>query len=130
MTAPLIVTNRPAAQCLLYFSTNAVVNVATVNSTVDSDLTTTGTANDNQLIVGGTITKMAWSTDGSIIIKRGSNTVYTLSGSAHWDLRAQTIVNPLYPAATLVVNCTSANATLYVEVTKSTAGGNPNIGDH
>jgi len=131
MAAPLFVYNRPAAQVLLYFSTNAVVNVASVNSTVDSDLTTTGAiANDNHLITGGSITKLAWSTDGSIVIKRGSNTVYTLSGSDHWDLRALSLVNQLYDAATLVVNCTSANATLYVEVSKSLAGGNPNLGDH
>lgn len=132
MAAPLFVYNRQSAQVLLYFSSNATVNVAVVNSSVDSDLTTTGaTANDNQSITGGSITKLAWSTDtGTITIKRGSNTVYTLSGTDHWDLRAMTMTNDLYDAATLVVNCISANATLYVEVTKSQAGGNRNSGDH
>lgn len=131
MAAPLIVYNRPAAQALLYFSSNATVNVAVTNSTVDSDLTTTGAAaNDNQLILGGAITKLAWSTDGTITIKRGANTVYTLVGTDHWDLRALSMTNGLYDAATLVVNCTSANASLYLEITKTFRAGNPNIGDH
>lgn len=127
--APTILTNRPAAQVVLYFNANAAVNVAVVNSTVDSDLVVASNA-DAQAITGGTITKLAWSTDGSITIKRGSNTVYTLSGTDHWDLRQMGLTDPRFRAGTLVVNATSANTTLVVEVTKETAGGNPNLSDH
>lgn len=124
-----IIYNKYGKNVLMYFTANATMNVAVVNSTVDSDLKVTG---EEQKIRGATITKLAWSTNAAnpIIVKRGANVVFNLTRSDHWDLRAMNMVQDLDRAATLDITMPDTNSTLYIELTKLHAGGTPNRDDH
>lgn len=111
---PVVFSHAAGGRALLRFIANATVNVA-ANSTVNSDL---GFTPSNDAITGASITKLAWSTANNITIARGSNTILTLSGTGHWDLRQMGTPLTEFPAATLVVTLRDANSSLLVEMSK------------
>lgn len=71
-------------------------------------------------INGAHLTKLIWTTNGQWTITRGANVVWNLLSCGVIDLRALGVasngIND-YPAANLVINCTSAG-TLLIELAK------------
>lgn len=120
VAANVITNQQKGGKILLRFVANGYVNCV-ANSTVNSDIGAPG----NDQIQGATISKLAWSTTANIKIARGSNTILTLCGSDHWDLRQMGMLLNESPAANLVVTITDGNSSLLVELNKEYAGSAP-----
>lgn len=69
-------------------------------------------------VLGASVSGLWWSTDGTITIKRGANTLMTLNGSGVFSDAQGFRALEIDAAATLVITTTSANATVIVELKK------------
>lgn len=119
MAANIVFSHISGGRAFLRFNANATINVV-ANSTANSDLST---ANDQ--VIGATLTKLIWSTGGTVKVARGSNTICVLNGSGAWDLKSMGTPETEYPAATIAVTFSDggANSTLFIECSKLYANG-------
>jgi hypothetical protein len=100
---------------VLRLTANATITVA--GNTTTSNI---AHAADGADVVGAWITKLIWTTDARIDIKRGANTVVVIPpGTGTWDLREYAASITDDATATFVVTtAAAANCTLIVELTK------------
>ena len=69
----------------------AVINnkkgsTATIRLTATANVELSALATGGETVSGAIITSVAWSTNGTITVARGANTILALSGSGQWNL--------------------------------------------
>jgi len=102
----------------------ALVRNASANATyvIAGNSSVSNVASTGEIVASAVITNLLWSTDGTVTILRGANTICILTGTGAWSLREFGITLPEYPAANLVINFSSANSTAVVELAKTSDG--------
>lgn len=104
MATAIIQNRKGSAKAVIRVDSTATIPVANL------------AADNTETISSANITKLYWSTNGSIAIARGANTILTLFGSDHWDFHGISLNE--YSSANLVFTVTGGG-TMIVEVAKS-----------
>lgn len=118
-----IVTNSPK-KTVIRATGNTTIVVAgnsSVSNIASSAAVRPATGEEN--ISGAGISEIHWSTDALVTIARGANTIFNLNGSGSWNFRHMGITMGEFPAANLVINTATANATIIIELVKAHANG-------
>lgn len=112
-----VINNKHGHTALIRATGNATIVVA--GNTSVSNIAHPSESAD---VVGAAITKIVWTTDARVDVKRGANTVIVIpAGSTdQFDLRDLNMVLSEYAAANLVITtAAAANCTLLIELTKT-----------
>jgi hypothetical protein len=114
-----VLIRTQASESYIVAGNSSVSNLVTAGEIANS--VTAGSAGSNGIyIIDAHITKLFWSTTGSITVARGANTEYVLYGSDHWNLEAAGM-SGFANTANLVITVSGA-ATLLIELKKNAQG--------
>lgn len=95
----------------------AIVVATGANDTI----TTANLALAGETVDSFSITKLFWSTTGTITLARGANVVLSLTGSDHWPLDMYNIALGTANTADLVITVPDANSSIVLELKKSSS---------
>jgi hypothetical protein len=106
--------NKFNGKCAIHLAPAGNCDIVVVGNNSVSNLTSNGTS--SEVISGAMIRRVIWSTDTSILVKRGANTVIVLTQTG--DIRFDGLSVDLFPDAGINVGTISANSFLIIEVDK------------
>lgn len=107
-----ITSNKKNASAVIHFIP------ANTTLTVAGNSTTSNVATSNEILTGGYVAQAFWGTDGHIKLKRGANTIAIFDSTGYKDYAGCGMPITLDQDATIVVEFTSANSYLLLEVQK------------
>lgn len=94
-------------------------DVANASYVVAGNNSVSNIAAPTETVASAYVSKVFWSTDGQIVVKRGANTLFNLQNSGSWDFGEAGIVITQDAAAAVNVTHSSANSTIVLELRKS-----------
>lgn len=102
-------------------NTSVVLHIVPANTTITlaGNSTTSNVAVSNEVLTGGYVAQAFWGTDGHIKLKRGANLVAIYDSTGSKDYAGCGMPITVDQAGTLVIEFTSANSYLMLEVQKT-----------
>lgn len=98
-------------------------DVANATYVVAGNSSVSNVAAVGETITSAYISQVHWSTDARVSIKRGANTILNLNGNGSLNLRALGFSLSEFSNASIVVETTTANASVIIEIVKEHANG-------